>query len=109
MEIFEVLLFGLEPMTALAVGVGALVLAPVIGVAGTLAGKDTAVGESLSESSKNLAKAGLLWGMDVFDKTQTFVAEAGESFQDLVAEARAERAVATSKAPDQTPHQIPIK
>ncbi len=108
MEIFEVLFFGLEPLTALAVGVGALVLAPVIGVVGTVAGKDTAVGESLSESSKNLTKAGLIWGMDVLDKTQTFVAEAGESFQDLVAEASAERAAAASKAPDRTPHQVPI-
>ncbi len=108
MEIFEFLFFE-EPLTALAVGVGALFIAPVLGVAGALAGKDTVVGESLSESSKNLAKAGILWGMDVFDKTQSVVAEAGESFQDLVAEARAERASAKARTPHTPPQEVVIK
>ena len=93
MEIFEALLFGLEPITALAVGAGALVLGGV----GVVAGKDTAVGSSLEESSRNLAKAGLIWSFDVFDKTQSFVAEAAESFQDLVAEAKADQAVSRAK------------
>ncbi len=108
MEILELLFFE-EPLAALAIGVGALVIAPILGVAGTVAGKDTAVGESLSESSKNLAKAGILWGMDIFDKTQSAVAEAGESFQDLVAEAKADRAAAKAKAPYTAPHQVAIK
>ncbi len=109
MEIFE-FLFLEEPLAALAVGVGALVIAPVLGVAGTLVGKDTPVGDSLSESSKNLAKAGVIWGMDVMDKTQSFFAEAGESFQDLVAEASADRATAKAKAETRVPpHEVVIK
>lgn len=79
------LLFGLEPLTALAVGVGALVVVPAI------AAVNSAVGESLSETSRNLAKSGLSLSFDAVDKTQTFFHEVGESFQDLVAEAKAEQ------------------
>jgi hypothetical protein len=103
----EALLLGLEPVTALAIGVGALVLAPVVGAVGSLAGKDPAVGDSLAESSKALAKAGLIWSFDVFDKTQTFFAEAAESFQDLVAEARSDQAVAKAKGGSSAPHSAP--
>lgn len=108
MELIEILFFE-QPLAALAVGVGALIVAPVLGVAGTVAGKDTPVGESLSESSRNLAKAGLIWGMDVFDKTQSAVAEAGESFQDLVAEARADRATAKAKTANTPPQGVAIE
>ncbi len=107
MEILELLFFE-EPLIALTVGLGTLLLAPVLGAAGVLAGKDTAVGESLSESSKNLAKAGIIWGMDVLDKTQSVVAEAGESFQDLVAEAKVDRATAKAKAPQTPPQEVTI-
>ncbi len=48
----QALLLGLEPLTALAIGLGALVLAPVI------ATTESAVGGALAESSKNLAKTG---------------------------------------------------
>jgi len=105
----EALLLGLEPMTALAVGVGALVLAPVIGVAGNLAGKDTAVGDSLSESSRSLAKAGLIWSFDILDKTQSFFAEAAESFQDLVAEAKTDQTIAKSRAETRAPQDVTLR
>ncbi|MBV9387236.1 MAG: DUF5132 domain-containing protein [Chroococcidiopsidaceae cyanobacterium CP_BM_ER_R8_30] len=108
MEILELLFFE-QPLTALAVVAGAVVVAPILGAAGTLAGKDTAVGESLSESSRNLAKAGIIWGMDILDKTQGVVAEAGESFQDLVAEARADRATAKTKTPHTPPQGVTIE
>ncbi len=93
MEI-QALLLGLEPLTALAIGLGALVLAPVI------ATTESAVGGAIAELSKNLAKTGLIWSFDAFNNLQIFVAEAGESFQDLVAEARADQAVAKAKAED---------
>ena len=86
------LLFGLEPLTALAIGVGALVLAPV------LTAVEATVGKSLSESSKDLAKNSLTWSFDALDKTQTFFHEVGESFQDLVAEAKAEQLANKVKA-----------
>ena len=86
------LLFGLEPLTALVVGVGALVVVPVITTVGST------VGEPIAESSKNLAKTGLTWSFDIFDKTQTFFAETAESFQDLVAEAKADHVAAKAKA-----------
>ncbi len=85
------LLFGLEPLTALAVGVGALVIVPVITAVGSV------VGEPIADSGKNLAKTGLTWSFDVFDKTQSFFAETTESFEDLVAEAKADY-IATKKA-----------
>lgn len=110
MELLEGLFFGLEPVTALVIGVGALVLAPVVGVVGTVVGKDTAGGEGLSESSRNLAKAGVMWGMDVLDKAQTFAAEAGETFQDIVAEASAERAAAAKTSTEsRVPHDVTLK
>jgi hypothetical protein len=87
-------LLALEPLTALAVGVGALVVVPVVAAVGA------AVSEPLAESGKNLAKSGLALGFDVFDKTQNFFAETSESFQDLVAEAKAEHLANKAKAQD---------
>ncbi|MGK7873992.1 MAG: DUF5132 domain-containing protein [Xenococcaceae cyanobacterium] len=81
---FEALLFGLEPAAALAAGLGALAITPVIAVV------DSATGSNLSESTKDVAKKGLVWAMEVYDKTESTLAEAGESVQDLIAEARAE-------------------
>jgi Protein of unknown function (DUF5132) len=80
----EALLLGLEPLTALAIGVGALAIAPVVGAI------DSVTGHSLSESTRSIAKTGMIWAFEAFEKTQSAAAEAGESFQDLVAEAKAE-------------------
>jgi hypothetical protein len=98
----EALLLGLEPVTALVIGVGALVLAPAIGAI------DSLTGNSLSESTRNAAKTGLILALDAFEKTQKFAAEAGESFQDLMAEANAERATANNGSPDKFPKEVTI-
>lgn len=78
MELLGLELLGFEPLAALAVGVGALVLAPVI----------ASVGEPVSDAGNKVAKAGLVWGMEIVDNAQTFFAQAGESFQDLVAKSK---------------------
>lgn len=82
----EALLLGLEPITALTIGVAALVLGPVIGAVNSL------TGNSLSESSRSVAKTGLSWAFEAFDHTQSTIAEAGESLQDLIAEAKSDQA-----------------
>lgn len=106
----EALLLGLEPLTALGIGVGSLLLAPVVGVVGSAMGSDSALGNSLSESSRSLAKTGVGWAVDTFDKTQTFFAETGESFQDLVAEAKNDLKNSKSAKAEQnsSPHQVEI-
>ena len=104
----EALLLGLEPVTALVIGVSAVILVPVVGAVGSLA-KDSAVAESVSESTRDLAKTGLIWGFDLVDKTQTFFAEVGETFQDLVAEAVAERNTTKANAEVRTPHEVSLK
>jgi len=106
----EALLLGLEPLTAAGIGLGALALAPVVGVVGSaMGGSNSAVGNSLSESSKSLAKTGMVWMLDAYEKAQSTVAETSESFQDLVAEAKTELKKSKSK-PDQNsiPHQVEI-
>uniref|UniRef100_B8HLY1 DUF5132 domain-containing protein n=1 Tax=Cyanothece sp. (strain PCC 7425 / ATCC 29141) TaxID=395961 RepID=B8HLY1_CYAP4 len=99
----EALLLGLEPITALAIGVGALAIAPVVGAI------DSMTGSSLGESARSAAKTGMIWAFDAFDKTQSVVAEAGESFQDLIAEAKAERSSSKNGAgPDSAPREVTI-
>lgn len=81
----EALLLGLEPITALTIGVGALVLVPVVSAVNSM------TGNSISDTARSAAKTGLVFALDAVDKTQRAVAETGESFQDLMAEAKAER------------------
>lgn len=97
----EALLLGLEPMTAIAVGVGALVLAPVVGAI------DSATGNSLSEGTRSAAKTAMIWGFQAFDKVQSSVAEASESFQDLVAEAKADLSTPSNGA-EPPPREVTI-
>ena len=104
----EALFLGLEPMTALVIGIGAVILAPVIGAVGVL-GKDSAAVESVAESTRDIAKTGLIWGLDIVDKTQSFFAEAGETFQDLVAEAVAERNATKANTESRVPHEVSLK
>jgi hypothetical protein len=112
MEALETILFGIEPVTALVVGVGALLLAPVIGSVGSaIAHSDqgssaeagtnpvTEAVNSASESLYGLAKNAVAWGLGVAEGAQATVAEANQSFQDLVAEARAEYENRQAEAP----------
>jgi len=97
----ETLLLGLEPITALTIGAGALILVPAIGTI------DSMTGNSFSDSARGVAKTGLVLALDTFDKGQRLIAEAGESFQDLVAEAKSERNKPTNGAPE-APREVSI-
>ncbi len=83
------LIVGIESLAVLAVGVGAAILVPVVYVVSS-ATQDPQIGECLSESAREMAKDSLVWGLDTFDYIQTIFAEAGESFLDLVADAKTE-------------------
>jgi hypothetical protein len=98
----EALLLGLEPVTALTIGVGALVLAPVVGAI------DSMTGSTLSEGTRNIAKNGLVVAFEAFDKAQHAVAEASESVQDLIAEAKSEMNTSKNGSEDSIPREVTI-
>jgi hypothetical protein len=98
----EALLLGLEPMTAAVIGVGALVMAPIVGAI------DAATGHNLSETTRSTAKSGLVMAFEAFDKVQSAAAEAGESFQDLIAEAKADIRASKNGATDPAPREVTI-
>jgi hypothetical protein len=98
----EALLLGLEPLTAAAIGVGALALAPLVGAI------DSMTGHQLGENTRNAAKTGLVWSFDAFDKVQSSFAEASESFQDLVAEAKAEKSNSKNSSSEVVPHEVTV-
>lgn len=103
---FEALFLGLEPLAALAVGIGALALAPVVGIVGKVMGHDK-LGEPLAESAKENTKKAMVWGLDTIENVQSAFAEAEESFRDLVADAQAERVA--KKAPNYAePREVEI-
>jgi len=72
-------------LTGLAVGVGVAVLAPVIA-------------PILSSVGKPLAKSLIKSGMVLYERGRETVAELGEVFEDLVAEAKVEMEAADSAA-----------
>lgn len=53
--------------------------------------------KQISESTRNLAKAVLIWGFQTFDTVQNVSVQAQEFIQDLVEEARAEQTANQSK------------
>jgi hypothetical protein len=102
---FEALLLGLEPVTALAVGISAVILKPVVDIVGQAVQKDPRLseslpklGETLSDSAKEAVKNSLVWGFETFENAQAAFAEAEESFRDLVADAKTEYVVKKSAA-----------
>jgi uncharacterized protein with PhoU and TrkA domain len=84
-------LLGIEPLTALVVAAGAVVLAPVVSLLGNTLG-NSSLGQSISQSARDVTKDALVFGIEVIENTQTAIAEAQESFQDIVAEAKSEYA-----------------
>ncbi len=98
----EALLLGIEPLTALTVGVGALVLVPVVSAI------DSMTGSNLSDSTRSAAKTSLVWAFEAMDKAQHTFAEASESVQDLIAEAKAELTDAKNGAEDKLPREVTI-
>jgi hypothetical protein len=68
---------GFSVSTGLVIGIGALILAPV-------------VVPVLAVAAKPLMKAGLKGGILLYEKGQEMIAEAQELFEDLAAEVKAE-------------------
>ncbi len=104
---FEALFLGLEPLTALAVGIGAFALAPVVNTLGKAMGQEN-LGEPLAESAKEHTKKAIAWGLEAFDNAQSSFAEAEESFRDLVADAQAERIKNKVQTENNHPHEVEI-
>ena len=104
---FEALFLGLEPLAALAVGIGALALAPVVTTIGKAMGHDK-LGEPLAESAKEHTKKAMVWGLDTIENAQSAFAEAEESFRDLVADAQAERTAKKAQTNHAEPREVEI-
>lgn len=98
---WEALLFGIEPIVALSVGVAAIVLAPLIG---SLAQPE--VEESLSNGGRELVKKGVKFGIETYDNLQTSMTQTAQSWSDLVAEAKAEAEL--SRNSFKNPRQVQI-
>ncbi|MEN9215037.1 MAG: DUF5132 domain-containing protein [Gloeomargarita sp. DG02_5_bins_242] len=89
----DFLLLGLEPLVALGVGAGAIVvgggalaLSPALG---QVLGKPE-LAKDLQESGRSLVKTGISLSMDAYDKVQTVWQETSTSVSQLVAEAKEE-------------------
>jgi hypothetical protein len=89
----EFLLLGLEPLVALTVGAGAIVvggsalaLSPAFG---TALGKPE-LAKELQESGRSMVKTGIVLSMDAYDKVQTAWTETSTTVGQLVDEAKAE-------------------
>ncbi len=104
---FEALLLGLEPLAALAIGIGALALAPVVTTVGKAMGHDN-LGEPLAESAKEHTKKAMVWSLDAVENIQSSFAEAEESFRDLVADAQAERTAKKAQTNYAEPREVEI-
>jgi hypothetical protein len=99
----EALILSIEPVAALAVGVGAVLLAPLADALGETAKNDDRLnnlGNSLADSARETSKNVMVWGIEMMEGAQSAFAEVQESFNDLVAEAQAEHQVKK-----QQPHQ----
>lgn len=86
----------LETLLAFGLGAGLMALVPVVAA---VAGKDSKITGAVSGTGRSITKQGLKLGLVVADKTSSAVkgigrglAEVGESFTDVLAEARADLA-----------------
>ena len=79
--------------------VALLVLGSLVGLA------SPQTGEAISETGRNAAKSGIKLGIDAVEKIQVTVASAGQSWQDLVAEAKAETEAAGNTAQISPPEE----
>ncbi len=89
----------MEELLLLGAGaVAVLVAAPLIG--GLI---NPELGKSIADSGKGLLKEGIKFGMDTAEGIQVSAAEVGEAWNDIIAEAKAEREQArNSQTPPQT-------
>ncbi|MBD2309710.1 hypothetical protein H6G17_30290 [Chroococcidiopsis sp. FACHB-1243] len=61
--------------------------------------------KSLAESTRALAKAFIVWGLESMDRVQEFSHQAQEYMQELVTEAKKEQTTGkTNKSSDEEPH-----
>ncbi len=106
---FEALLLGLEPVTALTVGIAAVVLTPVVNAVGGAMGNSN-LGESLSESAREVTKQGLVWGFEALENAKAVSAHAEEVFKDILADAKLEHLEKKSQSvtSDAQPQEIEI-
>jgi hypothetical protein len=90
-------------VSALAFGAGA-----IMGAAGTVLGKDE---NDADDPVRTAMKQGLAWSMEAMDNAQGAIAEASESFNDLMAEARfeANKSKQTAATTSQPPNQVEIE
>lgn len=102
-------LLGLEPLTALTVGVGAVILAPVVNAVGSAIGQDpNKIGEQVSTSAREMTKEALVMGFEALENLQGFYAEAEESFKDLVSDAKVEHLAKKEKSAPVEPREVNI-
>jgi hypothetical protein len=99
-------MFELETLAAFCLGAGLMALVPALSA---VAGKDSKLTTAVSTTGRSITKQGLKVGLVVADKTSGVVksvgrglAEVGESFSDVMAEAKADLAKpdTTSSTPE---------
>ena len=103
----EALLLGIEPVTILAVGIGTVVLAPVVTAVGSVV-VGSNIGESVSASAREFTKNGLVLGFDALDSLQKAFAETQAAFREVFAEAMIEHMAKKSKSETREPRRIEI-
>jgi hypothetical protein len=64
---------------------GGLVFAPIVNAI------DSVLGHTIANTTRNLAKSTIVLTLELADRVKVACAELGEAFQDLVAEAQADR------------------
>ena len=97
-------MFELEYLIAFGIGAGLVALTPVVA---TVAGKESSVTKSISGAGRGLTKQSMKIGLVIgakfsglFSGVQSGLSEVGESFGDILAEAKADLAEAKSNATD---------
>lgn len=93
----------LETLLAFGIGAGLVALAPVVAA---VAGRESKLTKGVTQTGRTLTKQGLKVGLVVADKAGEAVrgishglSEVGESFSDIIAEARADMAQAKDSKP----------
>ena len=101
---FWIIMFELEYLVAFGIGAGLVALTPVVA---TVAGKESSVTKSISGAGRGLTKQSLKIGLVIgskfsglFSGVKSGLSEVGESFGDILAEAKADIAESKSGSTD---------
>lgn len=82
---------------------GGLVFAPIVNAI------DSVLGHTIANTTRNLAKSTIVLILELADRAKVAFSELGEAFQDLVAEAQADRRTEDSPAATaSTPTEVDI-